>query len=129
MHKAPWLIAASVAALAFAGAQAIAVAGEPGPAASRPQEQSAPDPLRPACGRQLMSDAEHESYRTAMRALETPEERERLRKSIHESMKVRARELGLTLPDDPPAQPGNGRGGRCKGGPRPMHGGYRPATS
>lgn len=58
-------------------------------------------------GWQLMSDDERAHYRSTMRSLESPEERERLRKAIHETMKIRARERGLTLPDEPPA-----RGGR-----------------
>jgi hypothetical protein len=55
-------------------------------------------------GWQLMSDDERTHYRATMRSLETPEERERLRKAIHETMKIRARERGLTLPDEPPAR-------------------------
>lgn len=58
-------------------------------------------------GWQLMSDDERVHYRATMRSLETPEERERLRKAIHETMKIRATERGLALPDEPPA-----RGGR-----------------
>ena len=66
---------------------------------------TAPQPL--LHGWQLMSDDERSHYRATMRGLETPEEREQLRKAIHEAMKIRARERGLKLPDEPPA-----RGGR-----------------
>jgi len=63
---------------------------------------TAPQPM--VRGWQLMSDDERTHYRATMRSLETPEERERLRKAIHETMKIRARERGLTLPDEPPAR-------------------------
>ena len=69
---------------------------------------TAPQPL--LRGWQLMSDDERTQYRATMRGLETPEERERLRKAIHEAMKIRAKERGLALPDEPPA-----RGGRHLG--------------
>jgi hypothetical protein len=67
--------------------------------------QPAVNPPQPMVrGWQLMSDDERAHYRATMRGLETPEERERLRKAIHETMKIRARERGLTLPDEPPAR-------------------------
>ena len=55
-------------------------------------------------GWQLMSDDARTHYRATMRSFETPEERERLRKAIHETMTIRARERGLTLPDEPSAR-------------------------
>jgi hypothetical protein len=65
-------------------------------------------PTRPVVrGWQLMTDEERTHYRATMRSLETPEDREQLRKAIHEAMKIRATQRGLTLPDEPPA-----RGGR-----------------
>jgi len=67
---------------------------------------------QPVRGWQLMSDHERASYRAAMRSLETPEEREALRKAIHEAMKTRATEKGLALSEEPPARGDRGQGAR-----------------
>lgn len=72
-------------------------------------------------GSQLMTPQERSEHRGKMRAAKTAEERERVRKEHHERMKARARERGVTLPDEPPAngggmgpgtgmQPGGGTG-------------------
>lgn len=60
-------------------------------------------------GSQLMTEQERMEYRNRMRAAKTAEEREQIRKEHHERMKVRAKEQGLTLPDEPP-YPGGGMG-------------------
>ena len=96
-------IIAGILVLVIPGAQA-QMLPEPEPVATA----TAPQPL--LHGWQLMSDDERTQYRATMRGLETPEERERLRKAIHEAMKIRAKERGLALPDEPPA-----RGGRHLG--------------
>ena len=72
-------------------------------------------------GSQLMTQQERDEYRTRMRAAKTAEEREQIRAEHHERMKVRAKERGVTLPDDPPARggmmgPGGGMGGMGSGG-------------
>lgn len=67
-------------------------------------------------GSQLMTRAERAEQRAKMRAAKTPEERAAVRAEHHERMTQRARELGVTLPDAPPAigggmgpGPGGGR--------------------
>lgn len=67
-------------------------------------------------GSQLMTQQERIEHRNKMRAAKTAEEREQIRKEHHERMKVRAKERGVTLPDEPPARGGGmgpgGGGGR-----------------
>lgn len=63
-------------------------------------------------GSQLMTRQERIEYRTRMRAAKTVEEREKLRLEHHERMVERARERGLTLPEQPvPGGAGMGPGG------------------
>lgn len=79
-------------------------------------------------GSQLMTQEERSAYRTQMRNAKTAQEREQIRNEHHERMKVRAKEKGVTLPDEPPARgmgggmgPGGGGmgpGGGMGGGPR-----------
>jgi hypothetical protein len=66
-------------------------------------------------GSQLMTQEERNAYSERMRAAKTEQEREQIRKEHHEQMKVRAKEKGVTLPDEPPARgrgmgPGKGMG-------------------
>lgn len=62
-------------------------------------------------GSHLMTEQERTDHRAKMRAAATDEERERIRREHHELMEQRARERGLTLPDEPPArQQGAGQG-------------------
>ena len=75
-------------------------------------------------GSQLMTAQERNEYRTRMRAAKTLEERERIRKEHHEQMKLRAKERGVTLPDEPPA--GRGPGSGTGGGMGPGGGGMGP---
>jgi hypothetical protein len=72
-------------------------------------------------GSQLMTNQERNEYRSRMRAVKTAEERERIRAEHHERMKVRAKERGVSLPDQVPAEgygksPGGGMGGGMGGG-------------
>lgn len=76
-------------------------------------------------GSQLLTDQERADYREKMRAAKTPEERQQIRKEHHEMMKARAKERGVTLPDEPPAM-GRGMGGAGGGmGPGGMGPGPR----
>jgi len=81
-------------------------------------------------GRQMMTREEITEYRTKMRAAKTVEEREQIRKEHHEKMKARAKERGITLPDEPPMRgPGMGPGGGGMGpgkGMGPGGGGMGP---
>lgn len=54
-------------------------------------------------GSQLMTRAERAEHRAKLRAARTTEERAQIRAEHHERMLQRARELGVTLPDTPPA--------------------------
>ena len=60
-------------------------------------------------GSQLMTQQERIEFRAKLRAAKTVEERERIRKEHHERMKERAKQHGITLPDEPPVR-GGGRG-------------------
>ena len=52
-------------------------------------------------GWQLMTEQERNEFRTKMGAMQTEEERQALRYEHHERMKVRAREMGVDLSDEP----------------------------
>lgn len=67
-------------------------------------------------GSQLMTTEERNEYRAKMRAAKTAQEREQIRKEHHERMKVRAKEKGVTIPDEPPER-GKGMGPRDGMGP------------
>ena len=70
-------------------------------------------------GSQLMTQQERIEFRTRMRNAKTAEEREQIRNEHHKKMQKKAKEQGLTLPDNPPAR-GKGmgpRGGMGSGGP------------
>jgi len=62
-------------------------------------------------GSQLMTQQERFEHRRRMQNAETLEERERVRAEHHERMAARAKERGVTLPDEPPAR-GMGQGTR-----------------
>ena len=74
-------------------------------------------------GSQLMTQEERSAYRTQMRNAKTQEEREQIRKEHHEQMKTRAKEKGVTLPDEPPARGMGGGMGPGGGGMGPGGGG------
>ena len=68
-------------------------------------------------GSQLMTEQERLLHRDRMRTAKTAEERERIRAEHHAQMQGRAKERGLTLPEEPPARgqgmgkgPGGGQG-------------------
>jgi hypothetical protein len=64
-------------------------------------------------GSQMMSEQERVEHHERMRNAQTDEERYRIRAEHHERMKERARERGVTLPDEPPM---DGRGAGSRGG-------------
>lgn len=74
-------------------------------------------------GSQLMTAQERDEHRNRMRAAKTEQERERIRAEHHEQMKARAKERGVTLPDQPPAGRGPGMGPGSGGGMGPGGGG------
>ena len=66
-------------------------------------------------GWQLMTVEERAKHRTKMQSLKTKEEREAYRLEHHKLMQARAKEKGVTLPDQPMQRGGRGPGGG--GGP------------
>jgi hypothetical protein len=67
-------------------------------------------------GSQLMTERERNEYRERMRTAKTEQDREQLRREHHAQMQARARERGVTLPDEPPARGGQGYGAGGPGG-------------
>jgi len=68
-------------------------------------------------GSQLMTEQERLQHRNQLRNLKTEQEREAYRLEHHKRMQVRAKEKGVTLPDEPMMRPGGmgpigGSGGR-----------------
>ena len=110
MIKRPLIMSALATALILSAG--FAFAADQAPA----QEQTQTKKQVQVYGSQLMTQQERAEYRAKMRAAKTAEEREQIRKEHHESMKARAKERGVTLPDDPPAR-GSGIGGN--GGMKP----------
>lgn len=91
------------------------------PEGAQSQVQTPAGQPEPIFGSQLMTPEERAAYRTKMRAATSAEEREKIRKEHHEAMKLRAKERGVTIPDEPPPMGGGmgpGGGGRGPGGGR-----------
>lgn len=95
----------SILALFVAGATVPALAADQTREQTRDQVRD-----QDIYGHNLMSVQERNEYRNKMRAAKTAQERERIRAEHHEQMKVRAKERGVTLPDQPPAGRGPGMG-------------------
>ena len=72
--------------------------------------QTAGDDNEPVYGSQIMTQQERTEYRNRMRQTTTQQEREQIRNEHHEQMRERARERGITLPEEPPARGGMGQG-------------------
>ncbi len=62
--------------------------------------------VEPIYGSQLMTQKERMAHQQAMRNAKTPEERALIRQRHHEKMRLRAKEKGITLPANPPAERG-----------------------
>lgn len=76
-------------------------------------------------GYQLMTPQERLEYQERMQAAKTEQEREKIRLEHHEQMKARAKERGVTLPDDVPMRgmgQGQGQGMGPGGGMGPQDG-------
>jgi len=68
-------------------------------------------------GRAIMTDEERNAQRAKMRSSTTREERKKIRAEHHKKMKERAKEQGVTIPDNPPERgQGGGQGGGMGGG-------------
>ncbi len=68
-------------------------------------------------GRDLMSPEERAQHREKMRSMKTEDERKAYQEEQHRKMQERAKEQGLTLPDQPGQGPGRGGGRQGRGGP------------
>lgn len=90
----------------------------PGFAADPPAQKQAQEQIY---GSQLMTEQERATHQAKMRSAKTNEEREQIRAQHHKEMQVRAKQQGVTLPAEPPAQ-GMG-GGMGPGGGAGMGGG------
>ena len=55
----------------------------------------------PVYGRELMTEQELQEHRERMRSFESQEEREKYRAEHHKRMQERARERGVTIPEEP----------------------------
>ena len=66
-------------------------------------------------GNQLMTQQERDEYRARMRAANSVQEQEQIRKEHHERMKERAKTQGGTLPKEPPARGGGMGPGGARG--------------
>lgn len=76
------------------------------------QEKTQTQKQEQVYGSQLMTPQERKEFHAKMRAAKTAEQREQIRKEHHERMKERAKERGVTLPDEPPVREGGmGPGG------------------
>jgi len=60
----------------------------------------------PIYGSQLMTQQERQEYQTQMRAAKTPEAKQQLRLMHHQKMRLRAKQKGINLPEQPPANRG-----------------------
>jgi hypothetical protein len=124
MMKRPFVVSALAATLSlFVG---VALAADPEPAQEKTQTQK----QKQVYGSQLMTKQERAEYQAKMRAAKTPEEQEKIRNEHHARMQERAKERGVTLPDEPPAKgggmgPGGGMG-QGGGGMGPGGGGMGP---
>jgi hypothetical protein len=108
------MVMLSLAAGTLAFSIGVAAAADPNPAQQQIQAQEQ------IYGSQIMTQQERDAFRMKMRGAKTPEEREQIRLEHHEKMKKIAKERGLTLPDEPPAQGGGmGPGGMGPGGMGP----------
>jgi len=116
MKQIQLLLALLAGALVFADAPAEAAEQE----RSKDKIQSQTQDQERIFGNQLMTDNERNEYRERMRAAKTAQEREKIRNQHHERMVARAKEKGVTLPDETPMKGGGmgPGGGRAGGGPR-----------
>jgi hypothetical protein len=62
-------------------------------------------------GSELMTQQERTEYQARMRTAKSDQELDQLRKAHHVQMQERAKQRGMTLPDEPPVQ-GKGQGPR-----------------
>jgi hypothetical protein len=89
--------------------------------AQAPEKPEAAKPQASECvyGWQMMTPEEMAAHRAAMLAAKTPEKRQAIRNAHHAQMVARAKQRGVTLPDQP-GPPGCTMGPGMMGGGRGM---------
>jgi hypothetical protein len=88
-------------------------------AADKERDQGNKPSQEQVYGSQLMNQQERDDYRAEMSAAKTGQERDQIRQVHYKQMKERAKQQGVTLPDESPAHgmaPGMGSGSGM-GGP------------
>lgn len=101
----------------LAGALSLAPLAYAQPGGGTANQNQASPADRQIYGWQLMTPQERQTYQNQMRNLRTQQERDQFRLEHHQLMQERARERGVTLPDQP-----MGGGGPGAGGTRPGYG-------
>ena len=130
MFKKTLMMSALTGALVFASGFALADDQDRTRLQDKDQTKSKDRDQDRIYGSQLMTKQERNEFRNRMRSAKTAEEREQIRAEHHERMMVRAKERGVTLPDEPPARgsgmmgPGGGMGGGMGPGGGSERGGY-----
>jgi hypothetical protein len=103
-------IKASALATLFLLSTGVAFADEK-PSQDKSREKKNEQKDEQVYGSQLMTPQERMDHRAKMRVAKTSAEREKIRKEHHDKMKARAKERGVTIPDEPPVRGGGmGRG-------------------
>jgi uncharacterized membrane protein len=105
------MIRRNVICVAAAGFLTLFAAGSMAadPQGRQEQEQTQVQEQEQIYGSQLMTREERMEHYTKMRSLKSEEERQAYRLEHHRKMQERAKELGMTLPDEP-MTPGGGMG-------------------
>lgn len=107
MFRTTLMVSALAAMLALP-----AFAQDAQPAPQKDQVQQKKQTRDRIYGHQLMTPDERIEYRSKMRFLKTPEECDAFRAEHHKKMQERAKEKGITLPDEPPMKGCPGMGPR-----------------
>jgi hypothetical protein len=107
-------------AVKFAAAAMVVAAGVAGVAAPAAAQDKDQDRVQQRdqdriFGSQLMTQQERLDYSNRMRSMKTEQERQAFRLEHHTQMQERARQRGVTLPDEPPQVPGRAMGGSGMG--------------
>lgn len=96
MMKRTWMVLVVLSAVALPSGLVVAAEQERAEIQAQTQKQEQ------VYGSQLMTKQERNEYHARMRAATTAREREQIRLEHHKAMQERARERGVTLPDEPP---------------------------
>lgn len=105
-----FISAAAITALPLLAPGTPAVAAGASPAAVQLAQQGGGAGMGQIYGSQLMTQQEQMRYREQMRNAKTAQEREQIRARHHAEMQARARQRGVTLPDEAPVDRGSGMG-------------------